>query len=132
GSIGQFAIPAVSDFVGRRLATVVSLIVAAVFLWFFIHATADNHARVFVLLFGPALFNFGALAILAGPIPAEAAPPGLIASAAGLVIGASEIFGGGVAPYIAGRLADAYSLKHALYLALGGQIVGIVFALFLH
>ena len=33
---------------------------------------------------------------------------------------------------IAGWLADTYSLKHALYLALGGQIVGILFAVFLH
>src|SRR5690606_11293235 len=86
GALGQFAIRAVSDFLGRRLATVLSFIGAAVFLYFFINTGAGNNTVLFVLLFGAALFNFGALAILAGPIPAEAAPPGLIATAAGVVI----------------------------------------------
>ena len=83
---------------------------------------------LFVTLFGASLFNFGALAILAGPIPAEAAPAGLVASAAGIVIGAGEIFGGGIAPSIAGGIAQAYSLKHTLYFAMGGQVLGILFA----
>jgi predicted MFS family arabinose efflux permease len=131
GSIGQFAVPAVSDYLGRRLATVISFIVAAIFLWFFIHATADSHATLFILLFGAALFNFGALAILAGPIPAEAAPPGLIASAAGLVIGIGEIFGGGFAPAIAGYVAQTRGLDKPLWLTLGALIVGLVISLFL-
>jgi predicted MFS family arabinose efflux permease len=132
GVLGQLGVLTVSDYIGRRPATLISFVVAAIALYFFMQTGADQPVMLFVTLFFASLFNFGALAILAGPIPAEAAPPGLVASAAGLVIGAGEIFGGGVAPYIAGGLADAYSLKHALYLALGGQIVGIVFALFLH
>jgi predicted MFS family arabinose efflux permease len=131
GSIGQFAIPAVSDFLGRRLATVLSFIIAAVFLWFFIGTGAESMTVLFVLLFGAALFNFGALAILAGPIPAEAAPPGLIASAAGVVIGIGEIFGGGVAPTIAGYVAQTRGLDKPLWLTLGALIVGIVISLFL-
>ena len=130
GSIGQFAIPAISDYIGRRMATVLSFIVSAVFLWFFIHTGADN-TPLFVLLFGAALFNFGALAILAGPIPAEAAPPGLIATAAGAVIGAGEIFGGGIAPQIAGSVAQSRGIQNTLYLTLGGLLAGIVVSLFL-
>jgi predicted MFS family arabinose efflux permease len=131
GVIGQLGVLTVSDYIGRRPATLISFVVAAIALYLFMQTGADQPGMLFVTLFFASLFNFGALAILAGPIPAEAAPPGLVASAAGVVIGAGEIFGGGVAPYIAGGLADAYDLKHALYLALGGQIVGIVFALFL-
>jgi sugar phosphate permease len=78
-----------------------------------------------------ALFNFAALAILAGPIAAEAAPLGMVASVAGLVIGAGEIFGGGVAPAIAGRLADSYGLHSTLIFAIGGQLLGIVLSLLL-
>jgi sugar phosphate permease len=130
--IGQLGVLTVSDYIGRRPATLICFVVAAISLYFFMQTGADQPSMLFVTLFFASLFNFGALAILAGPIPAEAAPPGLVASAAGLVIGAGEIFGGGVAPGIAGWLADTYSLKHALYLALAGQIVGIVFALFLH
>jgi predicted MFS family arabinose efflux permease len=132
GVIGQLGVLTVSDYIGRRPATLICFVAAAISLYVFTQTGADQPTMLFVSLFFASLFNFGALAILAGPIPAEAAPPGLVASAAGVVIGAGEIFGGGVAPVIAGWLADTFSLKHALYLALGGQIVGILFAVFLH
>jgi predicted MFS family arabinose efflux permease len=131
GALGQFGLLTVSDFIGRRTATMVSFIVAAVFLWFFIHTGGTNLPMLFGLLFVAAMFNFGALAILAGPIAAEAAPVGLIASAAGIVIGAGEIFGGGVAPSIAGAIAQHSGIQYTLYFALGGQIVGLVLSLFL-
>ena len=131
GALGQFGLLTVSDFIGRRTTTMVSFIVAAVFLWFFIHTGGASLPMLFGLLFVAAMFNFGALAILAGPIPAEAAPVGLIASAAGIVIGAGEIFGGGVAPSIAGAIAQNSGIQYTLYFALGGQIVGLVLSLFL-
>jgi len=131
GALGQLGLLTVSDYIGRRPATVASFIIAAVFLWVFIHTGASSLGMLFGLLFVAAMFNFGALAILAGPIPAEAAPVGLIASAAGLVIGAGEIFGGGIAPVVAGGIAQHAGLQYTLYFALGGQIVGLVLALFL-
>jgi predicted MFS family arabinose efflux permease len=131
GALGQFGLLTMSDFIGRRTATMASFIVAAVFLWFFIHTGGANLPMLFGLLFVTAMFNFGALAILAGPIPAEAAPVGLIASAAGIVIGAGEIFGGGIAPSIAGAIAQNSGIQYTLYFALGGQIVGLVLSLFL-
>lgn len=130
GALGQFGLLTVSDFIGRRMTTLLSFIVAAVFLWLFIH-TGANLTMLFGLLFVAAMFNFGALAILAGPIPAEAAPVGLIASAAGIVIGAGEIFGGGIAPSIAGSIAQNAGIQYTLYFALGGQILGLVLSLFL-
>jgi predicted MFS family arabinose efflux permease len=131
GALGQFGLLTVSDFIGRRTTTTLSFIVAAVFLWFFIHTGGANLPMLFGLLFVAAMFNFGALAILAGPIPAEAAPLGLIASAAGIVIGAGEIFGGGIAPSIAGAIAQHSGIQYTLYFALGGQIVGLMLSLFL-
>ena len=131
GALGQLGLLTVSDFIGRRTTTMLSFIVAAVFLWLFIHTGGGNLAMLFGLLFVAAMFNFGALAILAGPIPAEAAPVGLIASAAGIVIGAGEIFGGGVAPSIAGSIAQNAGIQYTLYFALGGQVLGLVLSLFL-
>ena len=130
GALGQFGLLTVSDFIGRRTTTVLSFILAAVSLWLFIH-TGANPSMLFGVLFVAAMFNFGALAILAGPIPAEAAPIGLIASAAGIVIGAGEIFGGGIAPSIAGAIAQNAGIQYTLYFALGGQVVGLVLSLFL-
>ncbi len=130
GALGQLGLLTLSDFIGRRSATLLSFAIAAVFLWFFIH-TGANLPTLFGLLWIAAMFNFGALAILAGPIPAEAAPLGLIASVAGIVIGAGEIFGGGIAPSLAGAIAQHLGIQYTLYFALGGQVVGLVIAAFL-
>ena len=133
GCIGQFAMPTISDFIGRKLATLASYILAAVALWFFTQAGPDSTATLWMLLFFASLFNFAALAILAGPVAAEAAPPGMLASMAGFVIFAGEFVGGGAAPMIAGRIASnpEYGLKGALYFAAAGLVVGFIVALFL-
>jgi sugar phosphate permease len=101
-----------------------------VILWLFIHAGA-NPPILFVLLFGTAFFTFGALAIIAGPIAAEAAPVGLVATVAGTVIGIGDIFGGGVAPAIAGGIAQNYGIQVTPYFALAGLLVGLMVSLFL-
>src|SRR5688500_17814188 len=131
GCIGQFAMPTVSDFIGRKLATLRSYILAAVFTYLVTQADASSLSTLFGLIFFAALFNFSALAILAGPVAAEAAPRGMIASVAGLVIGAGEIFGGGVAPSIAGQIAGSYGIEHVFTFTIGGLILGFVIALFL-
>jgi predicted MFS family arabinose efflux permease len=131
GAIGQFAMPTVSDFIGRKLATLLSYILAAVFTWFFAQADASSLTILFVLLFFAALFNFSALAILAGPVAAEAAPLGMVASVAGLVIGAGEIFGGGVAPAIAGRIAGSSGIENVFTFTIASLVLGFVIALFL-
>jgi predicted MFS family arabinose efflux permease len=131
GCIGQFAMPTVSDFIGRKLATLLSYILAAGFTYAFTQAGADNLTVLFWLIFFAALFNFSALAILAGPVAAEAAPVGMVASVAGLVIGAGEVFGGGAAPAIAGHIAATSGIQHVFTFTIGSLIFGFVVALFL-
>jgi MFS family permease len=131
GAIGQFAMPALSDIIGRKLSTLASYILAAVSLYLFTQAGPESVSTLWVLLFFAALFNFAALAILAGPVAAEAAPPGMLASMAGFVIFAGEFVGGGISPIIAGQLASVYGLKAALYFATGGLVLGFFVALFL-
>lgn len=131
GCIGQFAMPALSDIIGRKLSTLASYILAAVFLYFFTQAGPESTAVLWVLLCFASMFNFAALAILAGPVAAEAAPPGMLASVAGMVIFAGEFIGGGISPIIAGNLAATYGLKAALYFAACGLVLGFIVALFL-
>jgi predicted MFS family arabinose efflux permease len=131
GFLGQFGLPAISDLIGRKMAVLGAFVLAAIFLWTFAHTGASNLTLLFALLLGAALFNFGALAVIAGPLAAEAAPVGQIALVAGMVIGAGEIFGGGVAPSIAGSIAQTYGLQYILYFALAGQVLGLLIALFL-
>ena len=131
GFLGQFSLPAISDLIGRKMAVLVAFVLAAIFLWAFAHTGSASLPLLFALLFGASMFNFGALAVIAGPLAAEAAPIGMISSVAGLVIGAGEIFGGGAAPSIAGAIAQNYGLQYILYFALAGQLAGLVIALFL-
>ena len=132
GAIGQFAMPALSDIIGRKLSTLASYILAAIFLYFFTQAGPENTTTLWVLLFFASMFNFAALAILAGPVAAEAAPPGMLASMAGFVIFSGEFVGGGISPIIAGRIAGGqYGLKGALYFAACGLVLGFIVALFL-
>ena len=65
---------------------------------------------LFVGLFVVSFFCLGNVALITGPIATEAAPAGLISSAIGVVVGAGEIFGGGIAPSIAGFVGE--SLRH--------------------
>jgi predicted MFS family arabinose efflux permease len=131
GCLGQFAMPTLSDFIGRKLTTLISYVLAAVFTYLFTQAGADSLPTLFWLLFFAALFNFSALATLAGPVAAEAAPLGMVASVAGLVIGAGEVFGGGVAPIIAGQIAGTQGIEHVFSFTIAGLVLGFVIALFL-
>lgn len=131
GCIGQFSMPTLSDFIGRKITVLISYVLAAVFTYFFAQAGAESMATLFWLLFFAAFFNFSALATLAGPIAAEAAPIGMVASVAGLIIGAGEIFGGGIAPVIAGRIAQNTGIENIFTFAIGGLVLGFIIALFL-
>jgi hypothetical protein len=55
----------------------------------------------------------------------------MVASVAGLVIGAGEVFGGGIAPVIAGRIAQSTGIQNTLLFAIAGQVLGIVLSLLL-
>lgn len=129
GFVGSFGVAGVSDFIGRRNAAVISFACAAVLLYLFAQA-GPNPQTLFILLFGVSVFALGLLGLLSGPIATEAAPAGLVASSVGFVSGAGEIFGGGLAPAIAGFIAQHFGLPSTLTFALGGLVVGGAVALF--
>jgi len=130
GFFGQFGMPGLSDLFGRRLMTVIGFVGSAISLWIFAHTGADAVA-LFIGLFAVSFFCLGNVALITGPIATEAAPIGLVSSAIGVVVGAGEIFGGGVAPSIAGFIGNAYGIENTLYVALTGVVLGIFVSLFL-
>ncbi len=130
GFVGQWGLPALSDFFGRRTMAVLGFGVGAVFLWFFIN-TGPNVPVLFALMFASTAFSFGLLALITGPVATEAAPIGRISTTAGLIIGTGEIFGGGLALVVAGAVIASYGIQSMLYLALGGLLVGGVLMVFL-
>ena len=128
GFFGQFGVPGLSDVFGRKSVAIIGFAGAAASLWMFAH-TGANPALLFVGLFIVSFFCLGNVALITGPIATEAAPAGLISSAIGVVVGAGEIFGGGVAPSIAGFVGNHYGIENTLYVALVGVSLGVVVSL---
>lgn len=127
GVSGAIALSGLSDFIGRKPAAIGAFAIAAVALVVF-STLGANPPLLFALLFVTAFFSLGVLGLLTGPIATEAAPAGLVASAIGLVSGAGEIFGGGLAPAIAGSVAQHYGIGATLLFALGGLGCGVLVA----
>lgn len=129
GFVGQFAVPGISDVLGRKLSAIVSFVGAAVLLYFFMHTGADT-TMLFGLLFVAAFFTLGLVALLTGPIATESAPIGLVSSAIGIVVGSGEI-SAGIAQVIGGWIAQNFGIENILWLPFGGVILGIFITLFL-
>jgi predicted MFS family arabinose efflux permease len=130
GFLGQVILPGASDVLGRKTVSVLGFLLGALFLYAFMQIGA-NPVQLFALLFASTFFCFGLLGLITGPIAAEAAPRGLISSTAGIIIGTGEIFGGGVAPALAGHIAQTYGIQHVLTMALTGLSVGVIVSLLL-
>jgi len=130
GFFGQFGWPGLSDRFGRKPLAILGFVGATLSVWWFA-GTGASVLPLFVALFVCSFFCLGNVALITGPIATESAPRGLISSAIGVVVGAGEIFGGGVAPIIAGGVTDRFGLPSALNVALIGVALGIVVCFFL-
>ena len=129
GFLGQLALPALSDMIGRKPVAVGGFICATVLVYAF--AQANTIPALFALLFVACFFCFGLLGLLTGAIAAEAAPRGLVSSTTGIIVASGEIFGGGIAPVIAGTVAQHFGIERTLTMALIGLAIGSVVCLFL-
>jgi MFS family permease len=130
GFFGQAGWPGLSDRFGRKPLAILGFVGATICVWWFAN-TGANATTLFIALFITSFFCLGNIALITGPIATESAPVGLISSAIGIVVGAGEIFGGGVAPVIADAVARTYGLPTVMYVALTGVALGIVVTLFL-
>lgn len=130
GFLGQFGWPGLSDRFGRKPLAVLGFIGATISVLIFARIGASV-GPLFAALFITSFFCLGNIALITGPIATESAPVGLISSAIGVVVGAGEIFGGGIAPAIADYVARSYGLPSVLYVALTGVVLGIFVCLFL-
>ncbi len=81
---------------------------------------------IFSWLMATAFFIYGAISLTVGPLSIEAIPVHLRATASGIVIAVGELFGGGVAPVLAGNIAHKYGIASIFHLALGGFVVGLI------
>ncbi|QBR01206.1 MFS transporter [Paraburkholderia pallida] len=130
GFVGQFGLPGLSDLVGRRVASVVGFAGTAVMLYLF-RGIGAQPLELFVVLFVASFFTLGLVSLLSGPVATEAAPLGMVSTAIGIVVGAGEIFGGGVAPALAGFVATRFGIQNILWLPICAVVLGIGVSLLL-
>ncbi len=128
GTLGTLVMPALSDRFGRKPVMIASVIGAAVGLYVLMHTGAEPF-RLFVSLAATLFFVFSMICLTVGPISAESVPAKLMSTASGIVIGTGEIFGGGIAPVIAGFVAKTYGIQYIMHLAAIALAVGLGVAL---
>ncbi len=128
GTLGTLVMPGLSDRFGRKPVTVFSVIGAGVGLYFLMHTGAEPQ-RLFASLGATLFFIFSLICLTVGPISAESVPAKLMSTASGIVIGTGEIFGGGIAPVIAGYVAKHFGIEYIMHLAAIALAVGLVVAL---
>lgn len=124
GTIGGIVMPALSDRMGRRPVMVLSVLGAFVSLWAFSRTGAEPVA-LFAGLLATIFFVFAMITLTVGPISAEAVPAQLMTTASGLVIGVGEIFGGGIAPSVAGYVAKHFGIQYIMQLGMGALVLGL-------
>jgi predicted MFS family arabinose efflux permease len=129
GFLGQLALPALSDLVGRKPVAIGGFVAGTVLVYAF--SLCSTVPSLFALLFVACFCCFGLLGLLTGAVAAEAAPHGLVSSTTGIIVASGEIFGGGIAPVIAGTVAQHFGIQRTLTMALIGLATGIVVCLFL-
>jgi sugar phosphate permease len=91
--------------------------------------TGPQVSALFTALFAVHFFNNALIALTVGPLCAEAVPVPLMATASGLVIAVGELFGGGVAPVVVGRVAQHFGIEHVLWLPIAMMLIGLCLCL---
>ncbi|MCG5076872.1 MFS transporter [Paraburkholderia tagetis] len=130
GFVGQFGLPGLSDLLGRRVASVIGFVGTAAMLIVF-RGLGAQPLELFAVLFAASFFTLGLVSLLSGPVATEAAPAGMVSTSIGLVVGAGEIFGGGVAPALAGFVAAHFGIQNILWLPIGAVMLGVLVSLLL-
>jgi predicted MFS family arabinose efflux permease len=127
-TVGTLLLPWLSDKVGRKPVMALSSIGVLASLLLLAN-TGDSVVMLFAFLFFVHFFNNALIALTVGPLCIEAVPASLMATASGLVIAVGELFGGGLAPVIVGRVAQRFGIEHVLWLPIVVMGAGFILCL---
>jgi predicted MFS family arabinose efflux permease len=127
-TVGTLLLPWLSDKVGRKPVMALSSIGVLVSLLLLAN-TRNSVVILFTFLFFVHFFNNALIALTVGPLCIEAVPATLMATASGLVIAVGELFGGGLAPVIVGRVAQRFGIEHVLWLPIVVMGAGFILCL---
>lgn len=127
---GTLLLPWLSDAIGRKPVMLLSTLGAMVSLiWLSMLGPAVGW--LFLALFLVHFFNNALITLTVGPVCAETVPPTLMATASGVVIAVGEFFGGGLAPVVAGHVAERFGIDQLLWLPISAMVAGFLLCLML-
>jgi len=123
-----FAVPWISDRVGRKPAMIVFTATAVLAPLALIHIDSP------LLLAGVLLLTYtglGCFTLFMSTIPAETVPARYIATSIGMIMGLGEVVGGFLAPIVAGYAADSYGLATPFWISAAGGALALILSFFL-
>lgn len=123
-----FAVPAISDRIGRRPTLVIFSLIAACCPMALLYAPSSMILGVLMVL---TYTGLGCFTLFMATIPAETVPREVIATALGMIMGVGELIGGFVAPTVAGFAADRFGLSIVMWISCGGALLAAVLSLLL-
>jgi MFS transporter, ACS family, hexuronate transporter len=126
-TIASSAIPALSDYIGRRLVTIAMPLIAIILPLAALYYTGSVWGLAAIFFCGWAVT--GIFPLFMATIPSESVDARHMASALGVCMGVGEIVGGVLSPSIAGYLADLVGLQAPLWMMLGLALVAGLVAL---
>jgi MFS family permease len=126
--LGMMVVPAVSDRLGRKNVMIAALAVALAALWMLPSLDAEP-TLLSIALFVAAFMITGVVAINVGPLTHDAVPERLVTTATGVVVGIGEIFGGALAPALAGGLAQRIGISVVPWIAIVATAAGLLIVL---
>jgi ACS family hexuronate transporter-like MFS transporter len=122
-------VPWLSDRFGRKPIMVgfcfLGALTPAASLWY------DGPFSILALLVLIGWAASGVFPLFMATIPSETLPPGVLATAVGVVMGTGELFGGVMAPTVAGWSADRYGLSAPLLAELACTLIASALAMLL-
>jgi MFS family permease len=128
-AVGTVLLPWLSDRVGRRAVMIGCTMGAGASLIWLTSLSGGSMLALFSSLFAVHFFNNALITLTVGPVCAETVPPTLMATASGVIIAAGELFGGGLAPIVAGQVAERFGIGHVLWLPIAAMGAGLLLCL---
>lgn len=125
--LGSFVVPAISDVVGRRPVMIGFSALGALLPLGALYYSGGNWGLAAIFFLGWGLN--GVFPMFMATIPAESVDPRLAATLTGMVMGAGEVLGGVLSPFVAGAAADVWGLSAPLWIMLGLTLAAMVLAL---